>query len=95
MIFKKTAETDQDLIDIYLYGFINFGEQQVEKYYAELGETLHLLAANPYLCRERKEFKPPVRIHRHNSHSIIYTIEKSHILIIRILHKSMDVEQHL
>lgn len=43
----------------------------------------------------RNEFEPPVRIHHHGRHLIVYQNQNEHILIIRILHDSMDIEQHL
>jgi toxin ParE1/3/4 len=41
------------------------------------------------------EFEPPVRIHPHKRHLIIYTIETDYIQIVRVLHHRMDVKSHL
>ena len=71
MKYKFSKETDNDLIDLYWYGFKNFGEVQAEKYYFELEDCIKLLCETPLICRERTEFTPAVRIHHHGSHLII------------------------
>ena len=92
-IFSKKAE--EDLIDIYRYGFLNHSERQANQYSDSLKEKCQFLADTPLLCRERDEFTPPVRIHTHKRHLIIYKITEDHILIIRILHERMNVEDQL
>ncbi len=88
-------ETENDLIEIYCYGFLNHGERQAELYQQALKAKCQFLADNPKLYREREEFTPPVRIHPHEKHLIVYMIEEDHILIIRILHERMNVSDHL
>ncbi len=95
MQIKKTVLADEDLIGIFIYGSQNFGQSKAESYHVELNEFFLFLAENPLACPERLELKPPVRIHPHNNHLIIYTIEDDYILIVRILHHRMDVKQHL
>lgn len=92
-VFSKEAESD--LKDIYRYGFLNHGERQADRYQKSLKEKSQFLADNPFLCRERDEFKPPVRIHHHKKHPIVYVITDDAILIVRILHDRMDTKQHL
>lgn len=88
-------EADNDLIEIYRYGFLNHGERKAELYQEALKEKCQFLADNQYICRERDEFTPPVRIHHHKKHLIIYTIEADNILIIRFCHERMDILQYL
>jgi toxin ParE1/3/4 len=95
MSYKLTPEAENDLIEIYLYGFQNFGEAQAENYFSELEEVFRMLGETPLICRERLEFSPPVRIHPHGRHLIVYVIDTDRILIVRVLHHSMDVPQHL
>ena len=95
MQYKTTPEADNDLIGIYVYGFKNFGEEQAEKYFSELEDCFQLLSETPLICRERTEFTPPVRIHSHGRHLVIYVIRGDLVLIVRILHDSMDLPQHL
>ncbi len=95
MNYKLSKEADNDLVDLYLHGFINFGEAQAEQYYFELEDCIKLLSETPLMCRERTEFSPAVRIHHHGSHLIIYLIQMDHLLIVRVLHDSMDIQRHL
>ena len=81
MRYKLTPEAANDLTEIYVHGFLNFGETQAEKYFSELEDCFEILSKAPMFCRERTELTPPVRIHR--------------ILIIRVLHDSMDVKRRL
>jgi toxin ParE1/3/4 len=92
-IFSKEAE--KDLIAIYRYGYLNYGENQAERYQQALKRKCQFLSDNPYLYRERTEFNPPMRFHPHQKHLIIYLAKSDHILIVRILHERMDVEQNL
>jgi len=48
------------------------------------------IAAMPTLARERSEFTPPVRIHVHESHPIVYTIAEDHVAILRLLGGRQD-----
>ena len=95
MLYKFTHKASDDLTDIYLYGFINFGEPQAEHYFTNLEKCFQLLSETPLMCRGRTEFSPLVRIHHHKHHLIIYTIQPEHILIVRILHDTVDIQRHL
>jgi len=95
MLYKITPEADSDIVGIYMYGFQNFGETQAEKYFSELEDCFQFLGENPLVCRERNEFNPSVRIHHHGRHLVVYLIQDEQILIVRVLHQSMDILRHL
>lgn len=65
------------------------------KNFSELEDCFQVLSETPLISRERTEFTPPVRIHHHGRHLIVYVLQIDRILIIRILHESMDTQQHL
>jgi len=92
-VFSKEAEND--LVEIYRYGFINYGENKADLYIEALKEKCQFLADVPNLCPDRDEFNPPVKIHHHRKHLIIYVIENYDILIVRVLHDRMDIQQHM
>ena len=91
----KQVQAEQDLLDIWLYTFNEWGQQQADVYLDGLSEAMALLAEQPLSCRERLEFTPPVRIHRHAHHLIVYLALDDGIKIIRVLHDSMELESHL
>ena len=95
MSYKLSKEADNDLIELYVYGYKQFGESRAENYFSELENCFQLLSETPLICRERKEFNPHIRIHHHGRHIVIYLIQTDHILIVRVLHDSMDIQQHL
>lgn len=91
----KQALAEQDLINVWLYTFETWGEKQADKYLDDLEQTMLLLAETPLICRERDELTPPVRIHHHSHHMIVYEAVPDGINIVRVLHESMDVEVQL
>jgi toxin ParE1/3/4 len=91
----KHALVEQDLVDIWLYTFTEWGEQQANKYLDELDAAIKLLADQPLICHERTELEPPVRIHHHGHHLIVYLVVGDGINLVRVLHQSMDVDSHL
>jgi len=92
-VFSEDAE--EDLKEIYRYGYFNYGEQKADQYIEALKVKCQFLADAPYICRERHEFTPPIRIHHHKKQMILYVIKTDYILIIRVLHERMETEQHL
>ena len=95
MPFQTTRKADEDIIGIYLHGVKNFGRVQAEKYHASLEKIFVLLSETPEMARERTEFKPPVRIHYHEMHVIVYVANDRNILILRVLSGRQDWENNL
>ncbi len=95
MDVRFTAQADADIIACYLYGFLNFGRVQAERYEQGLRHAIDLIADNPRIAVERPEYKPPVRVHHHAKHYIVYLIEEGHILIVRVLPDDVDLTRHL
>ena len=91
----KSHLAEEDLINIWRYTYRNRGVEQADFYLNDLDQSLHLLAKSPELARLREELNPPVRIHRHNHHLLVYKIIDSGIRLIRVLHESMDIENQL
>lgn len=95
MSYQTTKKADEDIIGIYVHGVKEFGLVQAEKYHASLEKVFLLLNATPEMARERAEFKPPVRIHFHEAHVIVYTKAAENILILRVISSRQDWEQIL
>ncbi|GGO84321.1 toxin ParE4 [Marinobacterium nitratireducens] len=95
MRFNVSREALEDLRAIGRYTQKIWGAAQRRKYLNGLDERFRFLATNPLISPLRAEFSPPVRIHHHDSHLIVYLVEDTHITIIRVLHGSMDIEAHL
>ena len=95
MLYRTTRQADQDIIGTYLRGCREFGQAQAERYHAGLAATLDLIADNPRMARERAEFSPPVRLHPYQAHMIVYLLDDSGVLIVRVLHGRQDWEKYL
>jgi toxin ParE1/3/4 len=95
MTYKTTRQADQDIIDIYLHGCREFGQTQAERYHEGLADILDLIADNPRMARERPEFTPPVRLHPYRSHLIVYRLDDTGVLVVRVLHGRQDWERLL
>lgn len=90
MKLEFSVAAEEDLIGIYLYGVSHFGVNQAERYYADLQNTFDTLLAYPLLAREYREFRPPVRIHFHGSHVIIFMLEPQRLFVLRVLGDKQD-----
>ena len=95
MEVRFTAQADADIIESYLYGFRSFGRAQAERYEQSLRRAIGMIAKSPHIVAERPEYAPPVRVHHHAKHLIVYLIEDEHILIVRILRDEVDLTRHL
>ena len=93
--YKLSCKADNDLKNIYKYTCQKYGEKQADKYINALEKKFGKLAKNPLLCRKREEYNPPVRIHRHKKHLVVYIREGKSILIVRVLHEKMELDNHL
>jgi toxin ParE1/3/4 len=93
--FQLSKKAEQDLKEIYQYGYRQHGERQADRYIYKLEKAFYFLAENPLICPERVEFVPPVRIHHHDKHLLVYIYENNIILIIRLLHERMDIKSRL
>lgn len=83
--YKLTGKAEQDLERIWRYGAQTWSAAQADEYLDDLVMMFKMLVAMPAMAREHDEFTPPVRIHIHRKHLIIYTIMDNYVLVIRIL----------
>jgi toxin ParE1/3/4 len=90
MKLRLTPKAEEDVIGRYGYGVTTFGVDQTEQYYAALNSTFLLLVDQPLLARERIEFTPPVRIHFHGSHVMVYVVVDGTLLIVRVRGNRQD-----
>lgn len=94
-IVSKQVLAEQDLIDIWLYTWQEWGEKQADAYLDKLEKAMELLAEQPKIGNLRKEFTPPVRLFFHGHHFIVYQIIEGGISVIRVLHASMNIHTQL
>lgn len=93
--YRLSAKAAADLDEIYEYTILNFGLTQAKIYLLGLHERFGTLADNPAQGRSAAQFAPELQRFEHQSHIIFYVPEKKGLLIVRVLHQSMDVQRHL
>lgn len=84
-----------DLEEIAEYTIDRFGIEQARRYRDGLKTCFVQLANNLTIGRKAEQLKPGLRRFEHQSHVVFYISERESILIVRVLHTSMDVARHL
>jgi len=74
-----------DLDDVWRYTAENWTLDQADSYIDGLVRMFDAIVAMPEIARERPEFSPPVHIHSHQSHLIVYLVKRDQVVILRVL----------
>ncbi|MEL7189587.1 MAG: type II toxin-antitoxin system RelE/ParE family toxin [Pseudomonadota bacterium] len=90
-----SRQADNDLVSISQYTSAEFGESQARKYRDQLRACFASLLDNPHLGLSAHEIAPQLRRIRQQAHVVFYVPIADEILIVRVLHHSMDFERHL
>ena len=94
--FGLTREAKRDLRKIAIYTEKRWGRDQRYLYVKQFDDVFHFLAKTPLLGKKCDFIKIGYRKFPQASHIIFYREgTKTKITVIRILHKSMDVESRL
>ena len=92
--FSKAAEKDFKSIGSYTQK--QWGYEQRVLYLTELNASFITLSENPNMGTNCHYIEPGLKKYKYKSHIIFYEVQDDqNILIIRILHKNMDVKSHL
>jgi len=95
MKYRLTPAADRDLLQVFLHSLRTFGRAQAERYYNSLRAELVYITEYPQAARERKLRRVKARFHPFGAHVIIYRIDASEIVVLRILHGRQDPPRHL
>jgi toxin ParE1/3/4 len=94
--FLLTGAARKDMIDIGRFTTHKWGKRQRDKYLRQLDDAFKLLARQPEIGRDAADIRTGYKRFSHNSHVIFYREgSDSRIVVIRVLHSSMDVDRHL
>ena len=88
----KQVLAEQDIIDIWLYSFENWGRAQADNYLDELDNTFSLIAKNPSIGVVCDSVREGYRKYHVNRNLVMYRLSKSTVHIIRVLGEEMDYE---
>ena len=91
--FELTKEAKNDLKKIARFTEERWGRDQRFLYIKQFDDVFHLLAKSPTTGKQCDYIKEGYRKFPQGSHIIFYRISiNNKIIIIRLLHKNMDVE---
>ena len=92
--YRLTQEAVDDLDAIHEYTITNFGLEQARGYLNSLHQRFEDLAEHPALGRGAQRLAPGLRRYPFRSHVVFYVSEDRGILIVRVLHRSMEPLRH-
>ncbi len=95
MIYSFTDKAEKDLEGILSFTLEHWGKRKVVEYLNGIESTALSLSNNPEMGVDRSELITGVRSFPYESHVIYYTQNNTHLIIIRILHCSMDLNPHV
>jgi len=93
IVYSFVAEND--LLEIWLYTADEWSFSQADIYLDQLNSGVTHLISNPKLGRNREDLRKGYRSLLVNHHIVFYKIVGEEIQVIRILHESVDIPQHL
>ena len=93
-VYSLSEKATTDLDSILDYSIINFGVEVMVEYHHSLEKCFALLDENPDLGVTADHVCANYLCFYFRSHAIFYKKNANGILIVRLLHKSMDVQQH-
>lgn len=90
--YDFSAQALEDLRAIGRYTRKEWGLDQARRYRQELEAAMQRLSRDPGLGRPREDIAPGLRSFRTAAHITFYLAGHDGIVIVRLLHPSMDVE---
>lgn len=93
--YTLSPSAKADILEIRQYTTEQWGERQTEKYTLQLQTRMKWLSDNPKLGMERSDLQKGMYTYPQGSHFIVYRESAKGIEIARVLHQSMDYENHL
>lgn len=94
--FQLTSKAIEDLKSIALYTEETWGTRQRNIYLKQIDDLFHLIAKSPKKGKSCFEVKEGYYKYNVGKHIIFYRqISAMEIQVVRILHSSMDVPDHL
>ena len=94
--YRFTNEAVKDLEEIWSYTKQKWSLEQADRYYNLIIDEIEFIAINPLLGRSIDYIKQGYRSTKVKSHVVFYKQQKDDtILIVRILHQRMDIENRM
>ena len=95
---KRLALTEiarADLASIRRYSTRTWGQDRTTQYMGLLRDTMKGLVRGTEVTRARDDLRPAIVMATSGRHCIFFEADESRILVVRVLHDSMDYRRHL
>ena len=90
-----SEEAIKDLEEIWYYSFINWSQEQADRYHSLVINEINFLAILPQSGKIITNIRKDYKSSKVKSHLIFYQNNLEVILIVRILHEAMDIPSQL
>jgi toxin ParE1/3/4 len=95
MMYVLSPRAQADIEGIWDYTMERWGEEQAVRYIRLLQDAIKAVAEKPRRGRPCDYIRAGYRKYPSGSHMIFYRTIAEGIDVVRVLHQSMDFEQHL
>ncbi len=82
----------RDLKEAWIYSKGRWGRSRADRYIGDLAAVMSRIADNPLLGQDCDDVRPGYRRHPAGSHMVFYELRDNMLVIIRVLHQQMNVE---
>ena len=90
-----SPQAEKDFVDIWRYSNSAWGEIQADAYLREINSGVQLLSEHPLMGIDYADIREGYRKFQVEKHNIFYLPSEHELLVIRVLHTSVDVENWL
>jgi toxin ParE1/3/4 len=90
--YRLSDDAEHDLGELYRRGFWQFGENQADKYYNQLFDSLELLASFPLTGRAADQIYPSLRRVEFTPYVILYFPRDYGVYVLRLLKQSQIIK---
>lgn len=87
-------QAEDDLVQVWQFTAELFGETQANDYLDHLANGIAQLSEHPLFGANCEYILPGYRRLVLGKHSVFYTSNANHIIVVRVLHQDMDVRNH-
>lgn len=95
MRLKYSQAARRDLRSIFIQSARKFGLQQAETYRDGLLASLAFISERPLAVPEYRNANRTVRVHRYQSHVVIFEVQEDEVLVARVVHGLRDINRLL
>jgi toxin ParE1/3/4 len=90
-----TQRAISDLLEIETYTVETWGAKQAAKYLSDIESGMRLIRENPGVLQSGAGLPDELRYHHVNKHLLICDVQSASIVVLTVIHASMDVPARL